>query len=665
MGLRPTLRLAHFVSGSLKHQNHLYTEHSKMKKTAIFLSLAILFGGAACDKQTTQNNPTNKQTQTATEPKSVVYTMKNYDEVYSFQNGLAKVEKGGKFGFIDKTGKEVVPLQYDDAQDFNQELAAVNKEGKWGFVDKTGKERTAMIYEQIWPLEQGYFAVQRDITNWNGNILRWGIVDGFALEVVPAIQRNNGFVSFSPNEGLFQFTTTENRVGFVDKQGREVVPFQYDNFSEESDEGSVCKEGLCVVAKNGQYGFVDTTGRLAIMLQYEYANDFSDGLAAVKKNNKWGFVDKTGKEVIALQYDSAHDFSDGLSAVQKGEQWLLIDKTGKEIATLSSYEWVGQFKDGLAQVFNKDNLVGFIDKTGKEVIACQYQNYYDKDGTPFVGNGLLTVAQNDKWGLIDKTGKIVVPAQYDEALMQSDETNAELFSVSKDNHYGFIDKNGKEVIALQYDFAYSFSDGLAAVKKDGKWQYIDKTGKVIIDSEESKEYKADPATKNAPPLPQRFQIDSSQYKVPLYTGEIASKLSLDKSFDDLEVHKENLQEALQEAQTDKQNINFAGQYMVVQSGCGTGCVTFYILDIKTGAVTDSLSLSGYPVDKDGKSNPEEIASWVGWDIAHPKDNRLLFVEGDLGIDENDFGGKGSFAFELKDGKLHFLQHSPVVKMEEI
>ena len=94
-------------------------------------------------------------------------------------------------------------------------------------------------------------------------------------------------MSFSPNEGLFQFTTTENRVGFVDKQGREVVPFQYDNFSEESDEGSVCKEGLCVVAKNGQYGFVDTTGRLAIMLQYEYANDFSDGLAAVKKNNKW------------------------------------------------------------------------------------------------------------------------------------------------------------------------------------------------------------------------------------------------------------------------------------------------------------------------------------------------------------------------------------------
>ncbi|MBR0129171.1 MAG: WG repeat-containing protein, partial [Neisseriaceae bacterium] len=436
-----------------------------MKKTALFLSLAMLFATTACNQsQDTSNTPTTlAPQQTTTEPESVVDKMKNYDEVSSFYSGLAAVKKDGKWGFIDKTGKEIVALQYDDACDFNQELAAVQKDGKWGFVDKTGKERTAMIYETIWPLHQGYFAVQQDITNWNGGVYRWGIVDNFALEVAPAIQRNNDFISFSPDEGLFQFATTENRVGFTDKQGHEVVPFQYDNIATESGEGSICKEGLCVVAKNNLWGFVDSTGRLAIMLQYEYASDFNEGMAAVKQNDKWGFVDKTGKATIALQYDTAQNFSDGLAAVQKGEQWFLIDKTGKEIAALPNYEWVEPFHNGLAKVV-KNELVGFIDKNGKEVIACQYENIYDKDGTPFVGNGLLTVSQNGKWGLIDATGKEIVPPQYDEALNFEDD----LALVSKNfTHYGFVDKNGKEVIDLQYDFAYPFSDGLAFVKKEG------------------------------------------------------------------------------------------------------------------------------------------------------------------------------------------------------
>jgi hypothetical protein len=42
--------------------------------------------------------------------------MKNYDEVGNFQNGLAKVIKDGKFGYINRKGKEVIPLIYDISQ---------------------------------------------------------------------------------------------------------------------------------------------------------------------------------------------------------------------------------------------------------------------------------------------------------------------------------------------------------------------------------------------------------------------------------------------------------------------------------------------------------------------------------------------------------------------
>lgn len=57
-----------------------------------------------------------------------------------FSDGLAVVKKDGKYGFIDRTGKEVIPLIYDDAYGFYDGLAAVEKDGKMGYIDRTGKE---------------------------------------------------------------------------------------------------------------------------------------------------------------------------------------------------------------------------------------------------------------------------------------------------------------------------------------------------------------------------------------------------------------------------------------------------------------------------------------------------------------------------------------------
>ncbi len=53
-----------------------------------------------------------------------------YDEAKSFSEGLALVKLNGKWGFIDKTGKEVgIPLgKYDNVMSFSEGLAAVRDE---------------------------------------------------------------------------------------------------------------------------------------------------------------------------------------------------------------------------------------------------------------------------------------------------------------------------------------------------------------------------------------------------------------------------------------------------------------------------------------------------------------------------------------------------------
>ena len=48
------------------------------------------------------------------------------------------MQLNGKWGFIDKTGTNVIACKYDDIRNFSEGLAAVQLNGKWGFIDKTG-----------------------------------------------------------------------------------------------------------------------------------------------------------------------------------------------------------------------------------------------------------------------------------------------------------------------------------------------------------------------------------------------------------------------------------------------------------------------------------------------------------------------------------------------
>lgn len=63
---------------------------------------------------------------------------KQYSFLSPFQDGLAAVEVGRKWGVIDKTGKQVVPCRYDNLDNFSEGLAVVRVGKKWRFVDKYG-----------------------------------------------------------------------------------------------------------------------------------------------------------------------------------------------------------------------------------------------------------------------------------------------------------------------------------------------------------------------------------------------------------------------------------------------------------------------------------------------------------------------------------------------
>ncbi len=394
----------------------------------------------------------------------------------------------GEVGTIRSTGwtvKEVVPCKYDYIGPFSEGLAAVVLDKKCGYIDTTGKEVIPCIYgnyhfsyeyAMLPSFSEGMVAVQLDD--------KWGFVDATGKEIAPC---KYDFVrKFS--DGLAA-VMLDDKWGFINTTGEEIIPCQY-------DQQHYFYDGLALVRLGGKCGFIDVEGKEVTPIQYEDAYSFSEGLAAVKLNGKWGFIDATGQEVIPAQYDDVYLHADqlefyeddsllyrggfygGLTAVMRGDKWGFIDTAG-EMVVPYQYESIDGYRDGMWGVYDRQGH-GFLRADGQEITPCQY--YYVPYAAQtliwyYFGGGLAAVErENGKWGYVGITGE-VVPCQYD--FVSSDFSDG-FGRVQLNGKFGLVDINGQEIAPCQYDFVNGFFDGLAVLKDDYKFGYIDTTGKVVV-----------------------------------------------------------------------------------------------------------------------------------------------------------------------------------------
>lgn len=197
-----------------------------------------------------------------------------------------------KYGYLDKSGKKVIPAIYDSAGSFKEGLAVVEVNSKYGFIDEKGKQVIPMKYIKASAFTESLAAVK-----------------------------------------IFNNTTSiDKTVMYIDKSGNIKLTCKYDDVYAFS-------EGLARVEINGnsyigKSGFIDKTGKEIIGCKYDQANSFSEGLAAVAINKllftKYGYIDKSDRIIIPLKYDSADDFKNGIARVRVKGKYGYINKNGTE-----------------------------------------------------------------------------------------------------------------------------------------------------------------------------------------------------------------------------------------------------------------------------------------------------------------------------------------------
>ena len=122
---------------------------------------------------------------------------------YKFSDGLAAIFDGDKVGYINKTGKIVIPKKFHKSSgytpyacnhfDFSDGLAIVQKDilGLYGIIDKNGTKITPFKYEEILPFSEGIACVR-------GRHFNYGYINPKGKELVPTVM--NKLHSFS--EGM-------------------------------------------------------------------------------------------------------------------------------------------------------------------------------------------------------------------------------------------------------------------------------------------------------------------------------------------------------------------------------------------------------------------------------------------------------------------------------
>jgi len=166
-----------------------------------------------------------------------------------FSAGLAPAVSGGKWGYIDTTGKWVIDPQFEGAKNFGDGLAPVTVGGRTGYINEKGRFVVNPQYdpETLGSLNEFY----------------------------------DGYARFASG----------GKVGFIDTKGRVVSDAKFPLALPFS-------EGLAPVNTKDGWGFIDRTGKMVVSPQFDGADMFQNGLARVTVLGKEAYVTTAGAFVV-------------------------------------------------------------------------------------------------------------------------------------------------------------------------------------------------------------------------------------------------------------------------------------------------------------------------------------------------------------------------------
>ena len=453
-----------------------------------------------------------------------------------------------KYGFIDTFGMLVIPYLFEDVSSFSEGLAPASMNGKYGYINRKAEIIIPMKYMRATQFINGYAVVYNDyycglINTKNDTILPFEFMGLGGLPTNQMFISSKDFKSYSiitvDNVTILDNNFTHiknvfNKILLTKRNAKWEVRNMEGKLlmNDLFDEINVYKKQKLIRLKiDNHYGFINENGKIVIPFEYERFLAISEGLMASKKNQKWGFIDAFGNEIIAFNFDDAETFTNGYARVKLGKKYNLVNQEGTfmlsedaemisrmypslwlKIGSVDSFKIHSQNLNPITSLyfefvghphfnrvsFKKSGKYGFLNKDGQVIIDNQFEK------ASSFKQGYAYVRLNGKEGIIDTLGNAILPIIYDkrigyregEGVLEKDRkfgvySNTQIvvpliyegitgtqfgrFITKLNQKYGLVDLNNKVILLNQYDEIVDASYGFGCkVRQNEKWGFIEK-----------------------------------------------------------------------------------------------------------------------------------------------------------------------------------------------
>ena len=401
---------------------------------------------------------------------------KTYDKVFEFDSlGYAKVcnnydKEEQLAGIIDKSGREIVPMNYSDISVKNAEIAVVTQAGPSGpkgmqalFNLKSGKQITDFKYYYVYfdgTLGLGLAETEHGniIIDSKGKNTKVGSFDD-------AQYLGDGFILQQSGENVKFYNLYGKLIS--DKIFKDV--YHYDDWFVKPQNGWLqvwypkdethyessywlCNDGTLL--SDAEY-----------MIKVEYKDDNYVIVDDTEMNEKNLISTKDGSILGAFKADACWHSGDSV-IVKKGKEYFIKNLKGEDVAKLD-LSYLSSFSEDLAYARDSQGKSCFVDRKGNKVIDYEGKvAYYPGPGEIWFSEGLAPYREDRRKGFINKKGEVVIPAQFSEVYSFID---GHAVVRDFDHKYGMIDKNGNIVVPLEYKGCRNNTKGYAiVVLQDGK-----------------------------------------------------------------------------------------------------------------------------------------------------------------------------------------------------
>ncbi len=416
--------------------------------------------------------------------------MPNYCLQDEFHNGFALVQDAEtyKYGFINEQNEEIIPCMYDYGYNFNSKSAnattIIEIHGelgrKMGVINTKNELLVPAEYDFVTNVNEDFYITQTgsddETTMYSFYVPSSKFLMPLSYPEQPRLLHNTDhtfqyFACKMDNQGLW---------GFLDFQGKEILPFVYDDHYFEEDL-------YLLFVRKGEFHQVFDKNFKPITPEniYKRADLISDYpffihnispknlpfIRVINSDEKQGLLDLQGNivldciypEILRIYPEKNHFL------VTQDNEYFLIDHNNN-VASPRKYPFIGA-------LYNRDVLVysEFSDSSGKnfrcglmtanfeiltEAIFCDSPTHLSENmlNTNTVVSTRENVDSETKMGVYDfKQKKLVIPCEYSEISS----LNVSYILVKKDNLYGLYNANYEPVVSPKYkniEIVYDFGE---------------------------------------------------------------------------------------------------------------------------------------------------------------------------------------------------------------